>query len=774
MKKSIVAVACVLAAAVTAWAVKPVTWTHSTEAEFASGELTKTVVTSLGEVKLSRALETLVEPADKTGMISAVAIDKRGEVYLAAAPKAMVYRLEGDKLVEFAQLPGVLVRGMVFVGDSLVAGTCGKEAGIYRIDSKGKVKKVWTDEAVASVWSVLPAGGGSFYAATGPEGKIYHVKADGKAEVIYDSDEKNILSLTSGLGGGLLYAGTGENGLIIELTPAAKKGRILYDADETEISCLLVDSDGILYAATSDSSKASADGESPSGEIKGKPDNTTSTKPVGKVATEPASKPISGAAPFWEPAEKTPVTSDEPTTLPGNQRRSNGLAATPSVKAETAPTRQQIPPEILRRMDAAKRGSAPGQPTPSAPPAEKGNAVYRIDKAGFVQAVFRRPVTILSMVMHEGVLVLGTGHGGQVFTVGPDGEQICAIAKLDPKDVTTLAADSKGRLYIGTAGSGGLFALGKGFSGKGTYISKVFDAEQIALWGTMNVSADTPAGCGVTIATRSGNVAKPDEKTWSDWSVETVVAPGWLPIACPAGRFIQYRLTLAGEGKTTPSVDKVDLVHQVGNLAPVISAVQVAAASEAEPGKETTGPMRFRIIQAQASDPNGDTVQYEFSFRQAGQKKWIKLFEKTPKPMYAWNTLTVPDGTYEVRAEVSDAADNAPSATLTAARISRPIVIDNSQPKATGLVVKNLGKGEVSLSGKVDDALSPIRQIDYSVDSNDKWVTILPTDGICDSQKEAFSATVSDLEAGTHRIAVRVTDAYNNTGYASVEVTIGK
>ena len=758
MKKSIIASACMLVVVSSVLAVKPVTWTHSTEAEFASGELTKTVVTSLGEVKLSRALETLVEPAEKTGMVSAVAIDKRGEVYLAAAPKATVYRLEGNKLVEFAQLPGVLVRSMVFVGDGLVAGTCGKEAGIYRIDRKGKVKKVWADEKVASVWSVLPAPGGSFYAATGAEGKIYHVKADGKAEVIYDSDEKNILSLAAGRGG-LLYAGTGEDGLIIELTPATKKGRILYDAEESEISCLLVDSDGILYAAASDASKASADGETPSDEIKGKPDKTTPAEPDDDADAEPASKPATSASDM--------ETLKKATTI---------LPAAPEIKnPETAPARQQVPPEILRRMAAAMRGSASSRPTPSEPTEpEEGNAVYRIDKAGFVQAVFRRPVAIFSMVMHEGVLVLGTGHGGQVFTVGTDGEQICAIAKLDPKDVTILAVDPKGRLYIGTAGAGGLFALGKGFSGKGTYISKVFDAEQIARWGTMNVSAETPAGCGVTIATRSGNVAEPDEKTWSNWSVETIVAPGWLPITCPAGRFIQYRLTLVGEGKATPSVNKVDLVHQVGNLAPVVSAVQVDASSEDEDGEETTGPMRFRTIQAQASDPNDDALLYEFFFRQTDRKKWIKLLKESPEPMYAWNTLTVPDGTYEVRVEVSDVADNAPSAALTAARISRPIVIDNSQPKATDLAVKNLGKGSVSLSGQVDDALSPIRQIDYSVDSNDKWVTILPTDGICDSQKEAFSATVSDLEAGTHRIAVRVTDAYNNTGYASVEVTIGK
>ena len=792
MKKSVVVVTCVLAVAVTAWAVKPVTWTHSTEAEFASGKLSKAVVTSLGEVKLSRALETLVEPAKKNGMISALAIDDRGEVYLAAAPKAMVYRLEGNKLVEFAQLPGVLVRSMIFTGGELVAGTCGKEAGIYRIDRKGKVKKVWTDKKVASVWSVLPGPGGSFYAATGAEGKIYHVKPNGKAEVIYDSDEKNILSLTRDKTG-LLYAGTGEDGLIIEVDPKHKKGRILYDAKEAEISCLLVDADGVLYAATSDSSKASADGEKPSGEIKGKPDKTTTrpaTKPAKKtpVTTSPA-KQIDKKSLELESLKKLLVKPDSKSVEPTNKfservkqvkfiRTKDGklmlVGTGGTTKKKSAPTPRQVPPEIMRRIAAARRSSAARRSTPSKPPSGKGNAVYRIDKAGFVLAVFRRPVTILAMVMHEGVLVLGTGHGGQVFTVETDGEQICAIAKLDPKDVTALVADAKGRLYIGTAGAGGLFTLGKGFAVKGTCISKVFDAKQIAQWGTMNVRADVPAGCGVTVAARSGNVAKPDEKTWSDWSVETIVAPGWFPITCPAGRFIQYRLTLAGEGQATPAVDKVALVHQVGNLAPAVSAVQVSASSKPVPGKGSASPMRYRIIKAKASDPNGDAVQYAVFFRRIGRKKWVELVEKSSKPVYAWDTLAVPDGDYEIRVEVSDAPGNAPSAALTAARISRPIIVDNSPPKATGLVVKNLGKGKVSLSGKAGDAISRIRRIDYAVDSNEEWVRLLPADGICDSQRETFSTVISDLKPGMHRIAVRVTDQYNNTGYASAEITVGK
>ncbi len=804
----VVTFVCVLAVAVTSLAVKPVTWTHSTEANFSAGELSKTVVTSLGEVKLARALETLVKPAKKTGMISTIAIAWRGEVYVAAAPQATVYRLENDKLVKFAKLPGVLVRSMTYSGGKLIAGTCGKEAGLYRIDRKGKVKKIWTDKKVASVWSVLPGRRGSFYVATGAEGKVYHVKSNGKATVVYDSDEKNILSLTAAARGGLLYAGTGEKGLIIEIDPAKKKGRILYDAKETEISCLIVDADGVLYAATSDSSKASADGEAPSGEIKGKPDKTTPTRPARKPASKPAIKttaptrpaapkvvkpPVKPVkekkavpvlpAPTTGPADNKSVFPMTISTMPGEDLKRlikkrvirYRLVGKPPAETKKAPARRQVPPEIMKRIAAARRAASARRPTPTKPPSGKGNAVYRIDREGFVRPIFRRPVTILSMTMLDGALMLGTGHGGQVFTVDTDGEQICAVVKLDPKDVTALTADTKGRLYIGTAGTGGLFALGKGFAKKGTLISKVFEAAQIARWGTMSVRADIPPGCAITIATRSGNVAKPDKKTWSDWSVETmVVGTGWFPIASPAGRFLQYRLTLASDGKASAAIDRVALVHQVGNLAPAISSVAVAVSSKPSPGKASGSPKRFRIIQAKAADPNGDAMQYEMHFRRVGRQKWIKLIEKSAKPMYAWDTRAVPDGTYEVRVKASDSPANPPSSALTASRISRLIIVDNSRPKVTDLAVKKLGKGKVSLTGKATDALSRIRRIDYAVDTNEKWIRLQADDGICDSQKETFKTTITDLEDGAHRIAVRVVDEYYNVAYSSVEVTIGK
>ena len=76
------------------------------------------------------------------------------------------------------------------------------------------------------------------------------------------------------------------------------------------------------------------------------------------------------------------------------------------------------------------------------------------------------------------------------------------------------------------------------------------------------------------------------------------------------------------------------------------------------------------------------------------------------------------------------------------------------------------------VTGRVVDKLSRIVAIHYSVDSADEWTALLSDDGICDSQKEQFSFEVNDLQAGPHRIAVKVEDVYGNVGYQAVTVTV--
>jgi len=727
MTRMALGVVCVLAACVSAPAVQPAVWSHGTEADFAAGKLDKTVLTSLGEVTLAREVETLLAPDAKLGMISAVAVDGK-DVYVASAPGGKIYRVAKGKAVEFAELPATLVRPLIADKDGLLAGVSGKKAGLYRVDAKGEVAPLWTDEAVTFVWAVVPDGDGGWYVATGSEGKVYHVRR-GAGEVIYDSDDENVLSLVADADG--LYAGTGENGLVVRIDPARKTSRIAYDAPEKEISCLLAAPDGSVYAATSDSSRSSATGEKPSAKDGGAP----TTPAPAKGAPKP-------------PAAKT--------------------AATAPAAGPKAPGRVLI----ITRKPAPRPASGPTPPRPTASGGGKGNAVYHIDAEGFVRTVFRRPVSLWAMALSGDGLILATGHGGELFRVDPAADRTSMIAKLDPKDITAMAADADGRLILGAADTAGVYALATGQARAGTLVSAALDAKQIARWGTLDVRADVPAWCSATIATRSGNVAKPDEKTWSDWSRELPVGKGWRKIASEPGRFLQYRLTLKGTGKVSPVVESVRVVYQVGNLAPDVRAVKITPSAGPKPRPNAEpGPKPFRMIEAAAADPNGDPLTFRYDYRRAGDELWIELADEEGGPKHPWDTTGMPDGVYEVRVTADDGKANPPGQALSDARIFKPVVIDNNGPAVSDVKAKRDRKS-VTVTAKVADTTSRIVRIDYSVDSDTKWVSVLPADGICDDLTESISFQVDDLPAGAHRIAIRATDAHRNTGYGSVEIKV--
>ena len=141
--------------------------------------------------------------------------------------------------------------------------------------------------------------------------------------------------------------------------------------------------------------------------------------------------------------------------------------------------------------------------------------------------------------------------------------------------------------------------------------------------------------------------------------------------------------------------------------------------------------------------------------------------------MYVWDTRTVGDGTYELRVTASDSPSNPPASALTGQRVSAPIIVDNTPPVVSELAASIDGR-KVSATGSTIDAGSRIASINYSVDSQNEWVAVLPVDGICDSPTEAFAFKTDNLKVGAHRIAVKVEDVFGNAGYGVVTVTIAK
>jgi len=730
-------------------AVTPATWDHATEADFTKGEFDKTVVSSLGEVRLGRRIDILMPPESAPAVVSAV-VRAGKTIYVADGTEPVIYRIENGKASRLAKLPGAMVASLIWTGKDLLAGTGGSTgAGIYRVGADGEVATVWADKQVRYVWAIVRGGPGRLYAATGPEGKVYAVEADGKARAIYEAGKsaKNILCLaiSKGPGAPVLYAGTDEKGLVVRIDPRKKSSRIILDAAEKEIAALIVDENGGVYAATSEAAKAGADGGPKPNHIKA----GRAEKPAAK--TKPAPTPKNA---------KPPATTKPPAGKASSAKRAmNG---------------PPVPPEIMARISRAAGRAGPGRP--SAPPAPRGagNAVYYIHPDGLVETRFRRPVTVLAMLRRDEVLYLGTGNGGAIYSVAADGDEVIRLADTDAKLVTSLAFGPDGELVFGTSDKGSVGLLEPGLAEVGTFTSEVLDAKQVAQWGTMRAWARVGQGAKVSIATRSGNVKEPDEATWSSWSKDQPASEGFLTIGSPAGRFLQYRLKLTRRGDSIPVVQHVRIIYQVGNLPPAVSALTVTPSDKgASRSTSTGGAKAFRHVAVKASDPNGDRLSFTIEFRQKGAKAWIRIAKDLKEPKYVWDTRTVPDGAYELRVRASDSPSNAPASALTAGRISNILVVDNTAP-----VVRDLGAkpadGKVLLSGSAVDATSRIVSLQYAVDSQDEWVVMAPLDGIADADSESFRVELTDLKPGPHRIAVKVIDLYGNAGYASIGVTVGK
>jgi len=822
----------VLVAAASALAVRPAAWVHNTEAEFDAGTFDGAVATSLGEIRLAQEITVLAGSESAPAVVSCVA-RTGGKLFAGAGDRAYVYRLEKGKLVKHAELPAAMIACMAPAGKdgSLLVGTGGGEKpGLWRLDAKGKAAPLWTDAKVKYVWAIAPAPNGGQYVATGPEGKVFAVDSRGRARLIYEAGKlaKNVLCLAAGPGN-KLYAGTGDKGLILEIDVRARSGRVLYDPAEKEVAALVVAEDGSLLAATSDASKASAEGKrTPATNSAGKAERP-STSPATKAAPKRGGSAVKPAKPEAEKPkpEAKPEAGDRPKTedkAPSPERKpkatkpagaldpddfhfmqpvevSSARAGESDQAAGAAPAMPDLPASELDALAAAlpaphaapvvrtalalpsgvrvirvpaRPSSSTSSAKPSPMPSAKGNAVYRIGADGLVETVFRRPVTILAMAAADDRLILATGNGGGIYSLTPDGDEVALVADTDAKQVTCLDVADDGEIVFGTANKGSLAALGGAFARKGTYVSKALDAKQIAQWGTMQVAGNVPAGTKVTISTRSGNVSEPDDKTWSSWSKEVTLDSGYLPVGAPAGRLIQYRLTLStSKPDLSPSVSGVQIIHQVGNLAPTLAGVSVQASEKGPKGQEPAGsPRAYRHVEIKAGDRNGDKLRFEIAFRELGDEGWVVITDKHPVTKFIWDTRAVGDGTYELRVTASDDPSNPAGQALASARISEPVVVDNTAPvvKVTAKVVRS----KIVVTGQVEDATSRIAQIQYSINSQNDWNAVSPADGICDADAEKFTFEVHDADAGPCRLAVRVADMYGNIGYGSAKVNVGK
>src|SRR5467141_1709315 len=728
-------------------------WRQASYEDFLKGTRHGVAVRSDGRLELAPKF-TLIADADASYLWS-LRVDPRGTLYAAGGSPAKVFRFDGNG----AGKPATVFESTDLVAQAIAFDTKGTlyvatspDGKVYRVSAAGE-KTVFFDPKSKYIWDLAFGADGTLFVATGDKGQIFAVSPDGKGELFYGSDEAHIRVLALDTHNNLL-AGTEPSGRILRISRAGNSGSKSKDASAGE---------GFVLYET------------------GKREVTALT-----VAGDGA---IYAAAIGEKQRPPTPAPTTVITTPQGTTTITGG---------------------------AVVLGGQPQGQTPFIPfPQQLSSSIYRLSPEGAPEELWNsRDDVVYSLAINsDGRLLAGTGNGGALLAI--DGRGVFAqLARAGSAQITGIAANSAGKLFLCTANPGKVFSVGPEYESEGTYESHSFDAQLFSQWGRLDWWSPAPAlsdkGAERSSASlgpprseffvRSGNTEDPS-KEWSRW-FGPYSKPG-SSAECPPARFMQWKAVIH-DGRPGDGISWVSLAYLPRNMAPVIDAIAMQ-----DPGVRTqaniiiqtgqqpsvnlrqpqtsnpTGvvitsspPARFeqppqgfqqkgfQSVLWAAHDDNDDELRFAVYFRGENESEWKLLKDKLEQKFYSWDSTAMPDGAYYLKIAATDAPSNPPAQALTAERESERFIVDNTPPVIEGLKAVS-GKFQsgpnVSYFTNVQftarDATSSIERAQYSVDGGD-WIIVSPKGGISDAPEEQYEVPVGALALGEHSVAVRVYDRF--------------
>ncbi len=625
---------------------------------------------------------------------------------------------------------------------------------IYRIGIDGK-SEIWFQAPEMDVTSLALDKKGVLYASTSPNGRIYKITGSGKGEEFFNPAEKYIWDLLF-LASGELWAAVGENGGIYQISPLGE-GRMFFKAAENHILCLEKTAredviagsggNGLVYKITPDG-RASVLFETPYEEVR--------------------SLAMDREGLIYAAASGTPTRSRQEANPAAPVRLDAGVSITVSASggdSRTAP-------------DAA-------------PGAKDGGALYRLTGDGLAKRLWSSDDEMIYTLLwreDEKKVLFGTGGKGRIYSVDKE-ERVALLLQQSSEQVYQLAPlDSKVCVLSNNPCYFGLLLSEQRFAGE--YTGPVFDARTLASWGRIVWDAAVAPGASVQLQTRSGNTNEPNAM-WSEWSPP--YSKTEEQILSPRARFLQAKVILRVQaGKASPVFDRVTVFYLQSNIAPSVARPEFLRPNEVylklpdqddvilgvernlpgSPAKKDESrigmPARkaerkgFQTVTWDASDENGDTLRYGLAMKKDGESEWRVLEEGLTETIYAFDTLSFPDGTYLLKITASDAPSNPLGLELKSERTSQPLVIDNSLPTVKNFMAARNGAG-LDISFLAEDAYSYIEEAKVLVRPGE-WRVVFPVDGMADSRSEPFKFTVKLPPGAENQVTVRVRDSYGNVG----------
>lgn len=696
-----------------------------------------------------------------SGTLDGVSVDPLGTLQLAQRFDR-VTPIEEPFLLSAARLP-----------DGWVVGT-GNAGRVLKIDRSGKVTPLFAapEPEIFAVWADPD---GTVFAGSSPNGKIYRL-AHGKSEVFFEPHETYIWALARAKDGALLV-GTGTQGRLYRIEDKGK-GAVLFDSDDTHVRAVIERPDGeVLFGTASEGLVLAIDHQ---GHTRTVLDATGSEVVAFTCAPDEtcyAAVVASEAGLIDSEAQPAGQVLPPP---PGPQ----GQAASREEEAEKAAAQPTVTVTAGAVPPAAQRPATPHGPR---------SEIFRISAAGVAESVWTfQDETVYSLLWQRGRLWIGTGLEGRLFSFDPErtGQRMVLEKDAEERQIMALLPEEPGPVFA-TTNAAALYRPTASSEAKGTYTSSALDAGQVARFGVFRWRGEVPAGARLRFALRSGLSAQPD-RTWSAWS-EPREEPE-IPIAdLPLGRYVQWRVELIAGPGGSPRVAAVEISHRHQNLRPRITRFTALDPGQIlvpqtfnplnvvfepahpsreglfttlEPASEGDESSRlkqlwrkgYRTLRWEASDPNGDKLQYALEFRRdRADAPWLPMAKELTDDYYSFDEMSLPDGVYRFRLRASDRPDNEPEEALEAEQVSEPVWVDSTPPR-----VLSVRRDGGALRVEVADDLNPLRTAEVSFDGG-KWQPAKPIDGLLDGRRETLRV---EPPAGVRTILLRVMDAaFNQTSY---------
>ncbi len=704
-------------------------WTQSDYSDFEKGNIKGLSVRSDGRLTLAPVSKELFDSS--TAYLWTLARDSHGILYAGGGPGARLFRMNsnggGSKIAEFDALE---IHAIVVDRQDRVYVATSPDGKVYRLAhpaDAAALPEIFYNPKQKYIWSMVLAPNGDLFIATGDAGEVHRVTPDGKGSVFFKSEETHARSLAMDSKGNLIV-GTEPGGLVLRIDSKGE-GFVLYQMPKRETTAVAVAPDGSIYAAG--------------------------------VGTKQASSPV--APPPPPPAPQAPQLS------------AAGTVVVSHTGAEPPPT-----------LSASGRTGVTG-----------GSEVWRIYPDGHPERVFSTAQDVIYAIAFDraGNPVLGSGNKGTLYRIDSPSRYTSLVA-LASNQITALMAHD-GAILACTGNVGKVYQFGPEMETNGSIESDVFDAGAYSYWGRIEGNGDRNGG-SVSLQARSGNLDRP-QKNWSPWTAPISAEEGGR-LAAPPARFLQWKATLqASSSGASPHLDSVDAAYLPKNVAPRVTEIETTPANyryappvltlnpsalpsslslppigrknpSFSPSDSDSGSASLTFAKGwvgarwNASDDNGDDLEYRIEIRGVKETEWKLLKDKLRERHYSFDSTAFADGDYRVRITVSDAPSNTAAEALSSSFESDVFTIDNTPPVISALSVTPAG-GNLRVQWHAADALNTITKAEYSLDGGD-WTRVDPVGRLSDSKAEDYDLTVPAPVGREHTIAVRVTDDNANQSVA--------